>query len=152
MHQNKHVELAIYAIFISGLILWDVLGSPWGLARWILPLHIVLSLLLMPLLILPFFIRHRSVFKFSKKPIKRYTGRTLEIVFYTLGLSGFYLFLMGNPGNWMGLTVYWIHLILSFPLIGIMIWHIGKRSLLRLGWIQPIRVPINEKPLAYGRS
>ena len=152
MHRSKQVELSLYTLFLSGLVLWDVLGSPWGLARWMLPTHIILGFVLMPLVVLPFLISHRRLFKFSKKPIKRYTGRALEAVFYILGLSGFYLFLMGNPGNWMGLTVYWMHLILSFPLIGIMVWHVGKRGMVRLGWVQPVRVFASEKQLAYGRT
>ncbi|WP_208978855.1 hypothetical protein [Pseudovibrio denitrificans] len=74
-YKSKHAEFVLYFLTISGLMLWDVVGLPWQLIQPTLAVHFVVSLIIFPLFVLPFWFSHRDLIKRNGRPFLRRTGR-----------------------------------------------------------------------------
>ncbi len=135
-YETKYIEFIIYISFISGLILWDGFNISWTLIRPMLALHFIISLLILPILILPFWLSHR---KFLTNPSKKsgkkslhITGRIIEIILIILFASGFYLVFFGNRGGIDGEIAYYLHLLPALPLTILVFYHAKKWSMIKI--------------------
>jgi DNA-binding beta-propeller fold protein YncE len=137
-YKSKHAEFVLYFLTISGLMLWDVVGLPWQLIQPSLAIHFVVSLVLFPLFVLPFWLSHRDLIKKNGRPFLRRTGQMIEIALVLLVLSGIYLAFFGNRGNVMGQLAYWLHLVPALP-VSVLVFHHAKRySMVKVAaWIFP---------------
>ena len=124
--------LDVLFMFFTGILLWEPLGTPWGVFRNIQPLHIFGSLVVLLLLLLPFLYSHvRSSVTHHTKSI---SGILFGIVLLVMLLSGLYLLYFGNRGEATGAWMHTIHLYGSFLLVGLLLWHIRRLFLIwRIG-------------------
>lgn len=130
-YASKATELALCLLLISGVVLWDVLGVPWPLARLALGVHGVLAVLFIPLVLLPFWLTHRRFLKTSTKRLLRWTGRAIEIGLIGLILSGLWLAFFGNPGDLKGEIAHYIHLIIGLGFGALVVFHTWRFSIVR---------------------
>ena len=134
-YRSKPAELVLYFLTVSGLILWSGFDLPWQLQRTTLALHILASLLLFPIFVLPFWLAHRSILARSQNTFLRQTGHLIDYGLILLTLSGLYLVFFGNRGNLVGQAAYWTHLLPVLPLTFILIRHALRWSMLKsLKW------------------
>ncbi|MDT8338845.1 MAG: multiheme c-type cytochrome, partial [Sulfurimonas sp.] len=118
------VKIALFAMFISGIFMYELLGLSWENFRVIQPLHIVGSILIMLFFMNSFIYRHIRRYFFIKK-INSMEGWLLLFAFVLVTLSGFYLFLVGNRGgDILGILSFNIHLFGSLALLALFLWHI----------------------------
>ena len=135
-YASHPAELVLYFLTISGLLLWDGFDLPWRLQRTSLTMHILVSLLLVPLFVLPFWLAHRSAFADSHKRFLRRTGRLIEFGLIALTISGVYLVFFGNRGGAVGQIAYWAHLLPAAPLAVLIMVHSLRWSILKsLKWL-----------------
>ncbi|WP_421781362.1 YncE family protein [Kiloniella litopenaei] len=135
-YRSHPPEFILYFLTISGLLLWDNFDLSWSLQRITLTMHILVSLVLFPLFVLPFWLAHRNVFSKSPKVFLRKTGRLIEFGLIALTLSGLYLFLLGNRGEFLGQIAYWTHFLFTFPLLFLVIRHALRWSIIKnVKWI-----------------
>ncbi|MFV0515023.1 MAG: hypothetical protein ACK5MY_15555 [Jhaorihella sp.] len=135
-YRSKAAELTIYLLAISGLALWEGFGLAWQFQRTTLTFHLLLSLLVFPVLVVPFWLVHRGILKRSDKPLLRQTGRAIEYGLILLVISGLYLTLFGNRGDAGGRIAYWAHLLPAVPLAVLVVRHALRWSMLRrLKWL-----------------
>lgn len=127
----KPAELALVVLALTGAVMFDGFGLPWGLVRWSMALHAALAVVLVPLLVLPFWGAHRGRLARSRKRFHRVSGRALEWGLGALFLSGAWLLFWGWNGTAPGTAVHWIHLVLGLPLIVLLLAHAWRFSVLR---------------------
>lgn len=130
-YRSKPAEITLYLLALTGLPLWDVFAVDWSIARQLLPLHLAVSLVLFPLLVLPFWLSHRSHLAGSHKPFLRRTGQIIEILLVLTVVSGLWLVIAGNRGDPIGAIAYWTHLILSVPVTVLVLVHAWRYGVVR---------------------
>lgn len=133
-YRNVIAEWALYALFISGFLLWDVLVLPWEGVRLLLIVHVLLSMLIFPIFILPFWLSHRQLLKTSKKRFLNITGQCLDLLLLLCVASGVYLLIQGNRGDDLGYLVFLAHLISAIILLPIIMRHSYRWSVLQPVW------------------
>ena len=142
-YKSKQAEFVLYLLCISGLLLWEGFDVSWPLVRSGLVVHFVLSIIIFPLFILPFWLSHRKLLNKSGKPVLRVTGQVIEIMLALFFISGFYLVFFGNRGGLDGALTYWAHLLPSVPMILAVIYHAKRWSMLRLfKWVAMLSLAI----------
>jgi len=135
-YQSKPAEFILYILVISGLLLWDGFELPWQITRAALGIHFLISLLLFPVFVLPFWLSHRDLMKSSRKPFLRKSGTIIEYVLITILLSGLYLSFFGNRGDLLGDMAYWLHLLPSVPLAALVYIHAKRWTMFKtLKWL-----------------
>lgn len=135
-YRSKPAELVLYFLSFSGLLLWDGFALPWALQRSTLTLHLLVSLLLFPVFVVPFWLSHRGILKRSRKKFLRQSGHVIEYCLVLLTVSGFYLLFFGNRGETAGALAYWAHLLPSVPLLLLVAVHAFRWSMLKsLKWL-----------------
>ena len=113
-------------MFISGILLWDLFDISWEYYSSIQAIHIILSLIVMGMLIIPFVNIHVYQHRVKNK-IKSTNGWLLGITLLLITLSGFYLLIIGNRGGDIyGNYSFYIHLYGSFVLMFLLFYHIKK--------------------------
>ncbi len=113
-------------MFISGILLWDLFDINWEYYSSIQAIHIILSLIVMGMLIIPFVNIHVYQHRVKNK-IKSTNGWLLGITLLLITLSGFYLLIIGNRGGDIyGNYSFYIHLYGSFVLMFLLFYHIKK--------------------------
>lgn len=132
-YRSKPAELTLYLLALSGLPLWDVLAVDWSVARLLLPLHVVMSLILFPLLVLPFWLSHRRHLAGADSAFLRRTGRLIEFFLILTIASGLWLVIAGNGGAPIGAFAHWAHLIVALPLALLVLAHSWRYGIVR--WI-----------------
>ncbi len=142
------VELSLYAIALSGLLLWEGLPVSWRVAAPMLVAHIVGGTVLTVLVVAPFWWQHRVRLRTAAPSTRRATGRWIEIVLALLVASGFYLFFAGNDGASDAALAHALHLWLTLPLLAILVLHVARASALRVFWYRARR----RRPLSRLRS
>jgi len=130
----RQVELSLYLIALSGLMLWDLIPVPWALASRVLVAHIVGGALLMALVVGPFWWRHRGRLASAPASTRSFTGRGIEAALGVLLVSGVYLFFGGNDGAWDARLARISHLGLTFPLLAVLVLHVARASAMRVFW------------------
>ncbi len=133
-YRNQAAEWSLYFMITSGLLLWEPLGLPWAITSLMLAVHLISSLILFPLLVLPFWLSHRALLKNSKKKMLVATGQLLDLILYASLMSGIFLFWVGNRGDQIGWWAYIIHLITALLLAPLLMKHAAKWSVLAPLW------------------
>ena len=133
-YRNTIAEWSLYALFISGFLLWDILSIPWDGVRLLLILHVLLSIIIFPIYILPFWLSHRRLLKTSKKRLLNITGQFLDLLLALCVISGLYLLIQGNRGDEFGNLVFLAHLISALVLLPLIMRHSLKWSVLQPLW------------------
>lgn len=133
-YRNKMAEWSLYALFLSGFLLWDILSVPWDGIRVLLILHLLLSIIIFPVYILPFWFSHRRLLKTSKKRLLNITGQCLDLILALCIFSGLYLFILGNRGDDFGNIIFLVHLISALILLPLVMRHSARWSVLQPVW------------------
>lgn len=133
-YQNKKAEWSLYALFVSGFLLWNILYVPWEAVRLLLVLHVLLSIVVFPLYVLPFWLSHRRLLKTSQKKFLNLTGRCLDVLIGLCILSGLYLLIQGRRGDDFGEVVFLVHLISALVLLPLIVRHSARWSVLQPFW------------------
>jgi DNA-binding beta-propeller fold protein YncE len=142
-YRSRQPEAVIFACLLSGLLLWDrfsgLVDLVWPLLRGALLVHLVLSLVAFPLLVVPFWLSHRQ--RLKDAPSSRYSpgrmaflrlsGQVLEVLLLVLMASGLWLVLVGNRGDLFGWVVSSAHLIVSLILGALLLAHAWRFTLFR---------------------
>ncbi len=132
-YRHRQAEISLHLLFISGIPLWSLFQISWPWEKTLLFAHSIIGLVFFPLFVLPFWISHRRLLSRSKKPQLRKTGQLLDIIISACGISGFYLILIGNRGDLLGLINHYVHLVTAIPLTIILIKHAFRWSV--LSWL-----------------
>ena len=133
-YRNKAAEWSLYFMFVSGIVLWNQIVIPWPIERIFLLVHVLSSLLLFPLTVLPFWLSHRKLLRSSNKKLLKVTGLLLDYLLLGCALSGVFLVLEGNRGDDLGWFVYMAHLVSAFVILPLLIRHTAKWSVLKPVW------------------
>ncbi|WP_445679919.1 hypothetical protein [Radicibacter daui] len=129
--QSKPVELVLYFLAVSGLMMWSGFGIEWPIFRSALFVHALVAILFFPLFVVPFWLSHRELLAKKRKPLQTITGRVLEFVIAAIFLTGLWLVFFGNPGNAAGGVAHWVHLLLAVPFTALLVVHAWRFSALR---------------------
>ena len=121
-------------MFLTGVMLWNQISIPWPVERVLLLVHVVASLLLFPVTVVPFWLAHRALLKRSKKALLKVTGQLIDYILVGCMASGVYLVLQGNRGDDFDWFVYMAHLVTAFVLLPLLIRHAAKWSVLKPLW------------------
>lgn len=135
-YRSRRTEAVLYLALVSGFLLWDeiasAIGLSWGVGRVALVGHYLLTLVLFPLLVVPFWLSHRSHLSSPKaSAFLRWSGRGLEVLLAVLLASGLWLALVGNRGDDFGGVVRWAHLIGGGVLGALALAHAWRYSMIR---------------------
>lgn len=133
-YRNTLAEWSLYILFFSGILLWDIFTLPWQGVRWLLISHLLLSIIIFPIYVLPFWLSHRRLLKKSNKRLLNITGQFLDILLSVCVLSGVYLLIQGNRGDELGYLIFLAHLISAIILLPILMRHSYKWSVLQPLW------------------
>ena len=118
------IKLFIIFIFVSGVMQLDILNISWETYSFFSVTHLIASIVLSLFILIPFVNKHAYKYIFIKQ-INSINGWILGVVFLLLVLSGFYLFLIGNPGgDTLGIIAFNIHKYGAFVLIIQFLYHI----------------------------
>lgn len=114
------IEISIIVMFITGILQWDVVDMEWEYFALIQAIHIISSIIVSVVLIIPFVNMH--TYKYRKNIVSKRrnsgNGMLLGIVLLLVTISGFYLFFVGNRGgDDLGIYSFNIHLYGSFALL-----------------------------------
>jgi len=126
-----YISLSVIVMFITGIIQWDIFPLPWEYYNILQALHILGSIAIFAILIIPFVNMH--TYKYRKNIIGRkknsINGMFLGITLLLITISGIYLFLIGNRGGdiW-GVYSFYIHLYGSFFLLFFLWYHSSNSS------------------------
>jgi hypothetical protein len=142
-YQNKMAEWSLYALFLTGFLLWEALSVPWDVMRLLLVIHVLLSMLIFPIYVLPFWLSHRRLLKHSKRRFLNITGQCLDLILGVCVASGLYLFIQGNRGDELGHLVFLAHLVSALIFLPIIMRHSARWSVLQPLWslIKSLRFP-----------
>ena len=122
-----HMKIYIIIMFLTGVLQLSVFGISWEYFRMIQAIHIISSLFIAIFLLIPYVNIHTYEYMIVKKA-KSTSGVILGIVLFLLMVSGFYLFLVGNPGSDIfGIYSYYTHLYGSFVLLYFLFIHVKKK-------------------------
>ena len=120
------VKLFMIIMFITGILLWDLFDISWEYYSPLQAIHIILSLVVMGIFIIPFVNIHVYQHRVKNK-IKSTNGWLLGIILLLITISGFYLFIVGNRGGDIyGEYSFYIHLYGSILLMFFLFYHIKK--------------------------
>lgn len=131
-YRHKSAEFLLYVMFVSGLLLWDVLSIGWLAERWILLAHMLIGGTAFTVVVGAFWGAHRRLYKTSKNTFLRLTGKFIEWLLVTCTLTGFYLFLWGNTGNAVGGVIENLHFYSSWVLLPLVFRHAMRWSIINL--------------------
>ncbi len=123
------VELALYMLLITGLMITEYTQVPWDVKRWALTVHIAAAIVLFPLVIAVFWALHRGNLSWSRKSFNRRTGRVIELCLIVMFLCGLWLLFIGEDRTKVGEIAHVVHLLTALPLVGFMLWHAWRLSL-----------------------
>jgi len=133
-YRNKAAEWSLYFMFVTGFLLWNQISVPWPVERLLLVVHVVSSLLLFPVTVVPFWLSHRSLLARSKKKLLKVTGQLIDYILLGCMASGLFLVLLGNRGDDLGWFAYMVHLVTALVLVPLLIRHAAKWSVLKPLW------------------
>ncbi|TMV84123.1 hypothetical protein FGG78_22030 [Thioclava sp. BHET1] len=128
----KPAELVLLILLVGGLVMFAPFALPWGVVRWAMVAHVAMGVLLVPLVVLPFWRVHRRRLGRSTKRFHIVTGRVLELGLLLLFGSGAWLLFLGWNGTASGTALHWLHLGIGLPLILLVVVHAWRFSVLRL--------------------
>lgn len=125
--KNIHMKILIILMFLSGIFQFGIFNLSWEYFRLIQALHIISSALIAIFLLIPYVNKHTYEYMIIKRA-KSTSGIILGILLFFIVASGFYLFVIGNPGgDIIGIFSYYIHLYGSFILLYFLFLHARKK-------------------------
>lgn len=133
-YRNRAAEWSLYFMFLTGILLWNQVTVPWPLERLLLVVHVISSLVLFPLTVVPFWLSHRRLLAKSKKKLLTVTGQLIDYILLGCMASGLFLVLQGNRGDDLGWMAYMMHLVTALVLMPLLIRHAAKWSVLKPLW------------------
>lgn len=133
-YRHAFAEWTLWGLLLTGLPLWNFLDFSWPIQRVSLLVHGLAGMVLFLLFVVPFWISHRRLLKRSRKPLLVITGRCLEGLLVAIGVSGFWLLLIGNRGETSGQWIAGVHLYASLLLVPMLLRHAWRWSVVRTGW------------------
>lgn len=120
------IKIFMMFMFITGVLQWEVIAIEWSYFRMIQAVHVIGSIIISTIFIIPFVNKHVYEHAVVNK-IKSNNGWFLGAILLLITMSGFYLFLVGNRGGDMyGKTSFYMHLYGSFLLILLLFYHTRK--------------------------
>jgi len=128
---HRPAELCFYLLLITGLMITEYTQVPWEVKRWAITVHIASAIILFPLTILLFYAAHRGNMVFSNKTFNGKTGRVIEILIIVMFLCGLWLLFVGEDRTEVGAIAHVVHLVTAIPLVGLMLWHSWRFSLMK---------------------
>jgi len=151
--KNLHMKIYIILMFISGVLQLSIFNISWEYFRIIQATHIVSSTLVSILLLIPYVNKHTYEYMIIKKA-KSTSGVMLGVILFIIILSGFYLFIIGNPGSdTFGIYAYYIHLYGSFILMFFLFLHVKKKiASLHTALFLVLVISISNPTLSYAKS
>ena len=127
--KNIHMKIYIILMFVSGIFQLSIFNISWEYFRIIQAIHILSSAVVAIFLLVPYVNKHTYEYMIVKKA-KSTSGVILGILLFMIIFSGFYLFLVGNPGSDIfGIYSFNIHLYGSFILLFFLFTHAKKRKI-----------------------
>ncbi len=115
-------------MFVSGIFQLSIFNISWEYFRMIQAVHILSSAFVAIFLLVPYVNKHTYEYMIVKKA-KSTSGVILGVLLFMIIASGFYLFLVGNPGSdILGIYSFNIHLYGSFILLFFLFSHARKRK------------------------
>jgi len=133
-YRNRSAEWSLYLMFVSGIVLWNQIVIPWPVERLFLVVHVLSSMLLFPLMVLPFWLSHRKLLRSSSKKLLRTTGLLLDYLLLGCALSGVFLIFVGNRGDNFAWLIYMAHLVSALIIFPMLMRHTVKWSVLKPIW------------------
>lgn len=143
-YRSHRTELVLYLSLLSGLFLWDRLSSlfavDWTILRSALVVHVLVSVVGIPLVVVPYWLAHRQ--RRRDVPVAEKTGRALflhrsgqviEVILLVTMMSGFWLVFMGNRGDMVGGLVSTAHLSASLATGVLVMAHAWRYTVVRRG-------------------
>ena len=143
--KNAHMKIYIILMFLSGIFQLSVFNVSWEYFRMIQAVHVISSAFVAIFLLIPYVNLHTYEYMIVKKA-KSTSGVILGVLLFMITLSGFYLFLVGNPGSdVLGIYSFYIHLYGSFILLFFLFLHAKKK-------IESLKTPLVLIALVMGLS
>ena len=81
-------ELALWALLASGALLFNGFGFGWPVVRWALVVHVTAAVILVPVLLIPFWVIHRGLLAATRRRFHAWSGRILEAMLALMLASG----------------------------------------------------------------
>ena len=120
------LKIFLILMFVSGILLWDIIGVKWEYYRVLEATHIIGSIFISVFLIIPFVNKHLYYHLVTNR-VHSPDGWIFVIILVSIIVTGFYLFLVGNRGgDIIGRYSFYIHLYGSFFLLFLLFYHIKK--------------------------
>jgi len=120
------IEISIVVMFLTGILQWDIVNIQWEYFSLLQGIHIISSIIVSLVLIIPFVNMHTYKYRKNIASRKRNSGNgmLLGIILLLVTISGFYLFFVGNRGgDDVGYYSFVIHLYGSFILLFFLWYH-----------------------------
>jgi len=124
--KTNSIRIFISLIFLTGILQMDILAINWEYLTSIMAIHIIGSIVISLILLIPFANTHSFSMLYIQKR-KNIDGYILGVILFLMIASGIYLFLIGNRGgDIIGKFTFYIHLFGGFLLIISLYYHIKK--------------------------
>ncbi|MEX6505488.1 multiheme c-type cytochrome [Jiella sp. M17.18] len=127
----RPAEWVLYGLLVTGALLFDPFGLPFSVMRWAIYVHIACAVLLVPTLVVPFWLSHRGMVMGSRRRFQVWSGRIIEAMLLGLVAGGTWLLAVGNNGTLSGAIAHWSHLVLALPLALLVAVHAWRYGVLR---------------------
>ena len=118
------IKIFILLMFLTGILQMDILAIRWEYLTLVMTIHVVGSIVVSFILLIPFANVHSFSMLYVKKR-KNIDGYILGVILFLIIASGIYLFLIGNRGgDIIGKITFYIHLFGGFLLMISLYYHI----------------------------
>ncbi len=125
-------KIFILLIFLTGFIQQDIINLDWQYLTSVRSFHVIGSIIVSVVLIIPFANTHSYDVLVVKK-IHNIDGFILGIILFLVIASGVYLFLFGNRGgDIIGEISFYIHLFGAYLLVLALFYHIKKVRMMKI--------------------
>ena len=124
--KTASTKIFILFMFLTGFIQQDIINLDWEYLTTVRSIHVIGSIIVSVVLIIPFANTHSYDVLLVKK-IHNIDGFILGTILFLVIASGVFLFLVGNRGGEiMGEISFYTHLIGSYLLVLSLFYHISK--------------------------
>ncbi|WP_321779559.1 multiheme c-type cytochrome [Sulfurimonas sp.] len=124
--KSIYIEISVILMFLTGILQWDILNIEWEYFTTLQAIHIISSVFVSVILIIPFVNMHLYKYRNNILANRRNStnGMILGLTLFLIILSGGYLFFIGNRGgDTIGNYAFLVHLYGSFVLVFFLWYH-----------------------------
>lgn len=143
--RTNSLRFFVVLLFVIGMLQMDMFAIDWIYVSGAMAIHTIGAIMVFAMLIVPYTIKHGFEMFYVHK-YKNKDGIVLFVFICLITASGVYLFLVGNRGgDIFGIVAFWVHLVCSFLLTGLLFYHIyntRKQAKELLNYFQPIVVAV----------